>query len=118
MKLWISRIFLMTGLVLLLFHNIVAHHHNDEHEKYIHHHDHDALEHVKIDHVFFTQYTYTSLSAIIPDLVFKPEYSFVQFPVILPTQPVILPDEPYPPGWISDQTILRGPPSKVNLLFS
>jgi hypothetical protein len=119
MKLWISRFFLMIGLVLLLFHNIVAHHHDDEHDERIHHHDLVALEHVKIDHIFSAQcYYFDGLQAIIPNLVFRPEYSFVNFPVILPVQPVILPDEPYPPGWITDQTILRGPPCKVNQLFS
>lgn len=102
----------MTGFVLLLFHNIVAHHHDDDHEKYIHHHDYDALEHVKIDHIFFTQYNYTGgLPVIIPDLVLKPEYSFAQFPVILLNEPVILPEEPYPPAWVNNSTILRGPPS-------
>jgi hypothetical protein len=74
---------------------------------------------LKIDHIFSAQcYYFDGLQAIIPNLVFRPEYSFVNFPVILPVQPVILPDEPYPPGWITDQTILRGPPCKVNQLFS
>jgi hypothetical protein len=112
MKLWTSRFFLMTGLTLLLFHNIVAHHHDDEHEKYIHHHDHDALEHVKIDHVFYTDHIFDNgLQAIVSGLVYKPEYNFVEFPLFLPAKPLILPDEPYPPGWITDQIILRGPPS-------
>lgn len=112
MKLWISRIFLMTGLVLLLFHNIVAHHHDDDHEDHITHHDNDVLEHAKVDHIFSPQvYHFDGLQAIIPDLVYRPEYSFVRFPLVLHIQPMILPDEPYPPGWITDQTILRGPPS-------
>jgi hypothetical protein len=112
MKLWISRFFLMTGLVLLLFHNIVAHHHDDEHEPYIHHHDHDALEHAKIDHVFFIQHAYSSgLQAVIPELLSPPEYRFEVFVVILHHKPLILPEEPYPPAWVTDSTILRGPPS-------
>jgi hypothetical protein len=115
MKLWISRILLMTGLTLLLFHNIVAHHHDDDHDGHVVHHDNDALEHAKIDHIFSSQIDHFSgLQAIIPALVYKPEYSFIQFPLVLHIQPVVLPDEPYPPGWVTDQTILRGPPSVVN----
>ncbi len=111
MKLWISRIFLMTGLVLLLFHNIVAHHHDDDHDDHIAHHDNDVLEHAKVDHIFSSQvYQFDGLQAIVPELVYSPAYTFVLFPVTLPIQPVIIPDEPYPPGWVTDQTILRGPP--------
>jgi len=112
MKLWISRLFLTTGLILLLFHNVVAHHHDEGHDGYIQHHDHDGLEHVKIEHAFYTDYTFINwLPAIVPDLVSKPEYNFVLFPFILHIKPLILPNEPCPPGWLMDQIILRGPPS-------
>jgi hypothetical protein len=112
MKLWISRIFLFTGLTLLLFHNIDAHHHDEDHDDHMEHHDSDALEHAQIDHIFSPQvYHFDGLQAIIPAIVYQPEYRFIQFPVTLPNRRVILPDEPYPPGWVTDQTILRGPPS-------
>jgi hypothetical protein len=114
MKQWISRVFLLTGLVLLLFHNLAAHHHDDEVQEPVHHHDdeHDALEHVKIDHVFYTDHIYTSsLLAIIPELIYKPDLKDLQFPTILYNAPAILPQEPYPPAWVTNKTILRGPPS-------
>ncbi len=103
----------------MLFHNIAAHHHDDDHDDHIAHHDNDALEHAKVDHIFSPQvHHFDGLQAVIPVLIDQPEYSPVQYPVTLPVQPVILPDEPYPPGWVTDKTILRGPPSKVNRLFS
>ncbi len=110
MKQWISKFFLFTGLVLVLFHNIVAHHHADEQGHGFRDNHHNILERVRMDHVFYTDYTFSNdLQAIIPDLVFGYGYSIVRFPVKI-TQPIILPDEPYPPGWVTDQTILRGPP--------
>jgi hypothetical protein len=110
MKLWISRIFLLAGFSLLLFHNVVAHHHHDD---YSHddHHGQEALAHVKIDHAFFTDDNYElALPDIVPDLVYATAHTFTEFPVVLLLQVIILPDEPYPPGWINNKTILRGPP--------
>ena len=106
----ISKFFLFTALILVLMHNIVAHHHADEKGHGFRDNHHNILERVRMDHVFYTDYAFSNdLQAIIPDLVFGYEFHIVQFPVKI-TQPVILPDEPYPPGWITDETILRGPP--------
>jgi hypothetical protein len=108
----------ITGFVLLLFHNIVAHHHDDDHDDHITHHDNDVLEHAKVDHICSPQaYHFDGLHAIIPNLVYRPEYSIVQFPLVLHTQPLILPDEPYPPGWITDQPFFAALLPKLTLLF-
>jgi hypothetical protein len=100
----------MTGLVLLLYHNICAHHHDEEH--HIEHHDNDVIEHAKVDHIFSSQiYHFDGLQAIVPVLIFKPDLIFEGFPLTLYIHPVVSPDEPYPPGWVNNETILRGPPS-------
>ena len=110
MKRWISKLFLFTGLVLVLVHNIVAHHHADEQGHGFRDNHHNILERVRMDHVFYTDYAFsTDLQAIIPDIVFGYQFHIVRFPIKI-TQQVILPDEPYPPGWVTDETILRGPP--------
>jgi succinate dehydrogenase hydrophobic anchor subunit len=112
MKPWISKLFLITGMVLLLIHNLAAHHHDDDYPAHIAHYDNNAFEHVQIDHVFSSQVAhFNGMQTIIPDIVYKSEYGFIQFPLALYIQPATLPDEPYPPGWVTDQTILRGPPS-------
>jgi hypothetical protein len=92
MKLWISRIFLFTELTLLLFHNLASHHHDDDHDDPTEHHNNDTLEHVQIDHVFSSQvYHFDGLQAIVAELIIQPEHSFIQFPLTLHVQPVILP---------------------------
>ncbi|QEM06114.1 hypothetical protein DIU31_022320 [Mucilaginibacter rubeus] len=102
----------MTGLVLLLYHNICAHHHNEDHHDHIEHHDNDVLEHAKVDHIFSSQtYHLDGLQALVPVLIFKPDLVFGGFPLTLYIQPVVSPDEPYPPGWVTNETILRGPPA-------
>ena len=110
MKKWISKLFLFTALTLVLIHNIVAHHHADENLKGFRDNHHSFLERVRMDHVFYTEYIFSNdLQAIIPAIVFGFDFKVV----LLPTKtikPVILPDEPHPPGWITNQIILRGPP--------
>jgi len=110
MKRWISKLLLFTALIFVLVHNIVAHHHADEQGHGFRDNHHNMLERVKMDHVFYTDYAFTvELVGILPNLVFDPGYFLLQFPVKT-NKPVILPDEPYPPGWATDQTVLRGPP--------
>ncbi|MCO5934601.1 hypothetical protein NAF17_03520 [Mucilaginibacter sp. RB4R14] len=111
MKLSISRIFLLTGFTLLLFHVIVAHHHDNEHDDNIINHHNNALEHAKIDHISSPQiYHFDGLQITVQKLVYSSAYRFVLFPVNSPIQPLIIPDEPYPPCWVTDRTILRGLP--------
>jgi hypothetical protein len=117
MKLWISKIFLLTGIVLLLLHNLAAHHHDDDYSKHIVHHDNDALDHLQIDHIFSSQIAhFDEVQAIIADIEYNAKFNFIQFPVALYLKPVIIPDEPYPLGWFTDKTILRGPPFKLLIL--
>jgi hypothetical protein len=110
MKQWISKFFLFAALLLVLMHNIVAHHHADEKGHGFRDNHHNVLERVRMDHVFYTDYTFNNyLEATIPDLVFGYGYAILPLTVKI-TPPAVLPDEPYPPGWITDQTVLRGPP--------
>lgn len=114
---WFSKFLLITGSILLLYHNMVPHHHVDEDTKAVHieHHPFDALEHVQISHQFVqahAHYVAVDLAAVtlLPPVFRLPE------PVVLALpEPVWLAsDEPHPPGWHTDQSILRGPPSFVN----
>ncbi len=101
---------MFTALIVVLVHNIVAHHHADEKGHGFRDNHHNILERVRMDHVFYTDYTFSNdLQAIIPAIVFGFEFKIVLLPA-KSAKPVILPDEPYPPGWISEQPILRGPP--------
>jgi hypothetical protein len=110
MNQWISKLFLFTALAVVLMHNIVAHHHADEKGHGFRDNHHSLLELVRMDHVFYTECTFSNdLHAVIPDIVFCFDYAIVSFPIKI-AQAVILPDEPYPPGWVTDQIILRGPP--------
>jgi hypothetical protein len=114
MKQWISRLILTAGLSLLLLHNIVAHHHDEEDDAIEHaeHHPDDPLEHVNIDHIFYTDHSFDyKLPVVVACLSILPELGFTFFQEEKIETRAIAPTEPYPPDRTSDPNILRGPPA-------
>lgn len=114
---WFGKYFLMTGFILLLYHSLVPHHHifDDTPTTHFEHHPFDALEHVQIEHQFVQGHA-SYFPVDLAEVTLLPQLYHLPAPVmlLLPEPVWLATDEPHPPGWHTDQSILRGPPAFVN----